>query len=269
MNTFILNSALASLSSARSTRRASLNSRALFRACALAFELAKNKWAQQVLLRSLSRARRLVQQTTWRDSKRPSSRSAESWAARRRSSRRRTTRYSTLVTQSSTNSDWGGTCASGWATLRVPDLQTVLALREVTEHVHRVSQLEAIVHLQGEQLTSNDTLVASLRDEIAVLSQRSPRPHTLDSAEAAAAQDSFGEAQQPQPQPQPQQQQQQQKTELQQQQEQQLHQEIKRLTDTLEKLRGELSASKAELEGINNKVCLIFVVLLISAQKSL
>ena len=126
-------------------------------------------------------------------------------------------------------------------------VQTVLALREVTEHVHRVAQLEAIVHLQGEQLSSNDTLVAGLRDEIAALSQRSPRPLPPDSAEAEAAaeQDSLDEAQQ-------QQQQQQQQTEL-----QQLQQEIKSLTDTVEKLKGELSASKAELEEVNNKVCLL------------
>ena len=119
--------------------------------------------------------------------------------------------------------------------------------------MHRVSQLEAIVHLQGEQLTSNDTLVASLRDEIAVLSQCSPRPNPLDSAEEAAAQDSFGDEMQSQ------QQQQQQLTQLPQSQEQQLQQEIIRLIDTVEKLRIELTASKAELEEVNNKVCVILI----------
>lgn len=113
----------------------------------------------------------------------------------------------------------------------VDALQTVLALKEVTANSHRLAELEAIVHLQGTQLESNDTLVASLRDEITALS---PLPTPRYIVGDAAAQEFLGDTPPP-----PQHQQ----------------QEIFHLTEKIKMLERELSTSRIEFEELNNKVC--------------
>lgn len=111
-------------------------------------------------------------------------------------------------------------------------VQTILALREVTESTSRVTQLEAIVHLQGEQLEANDTLIASLRDEIAALSAGQKQSEVGAEAEAAETQEAIDDTR-----------------------EQQQQELAKRSSsEIIENLKRELSSSRAELEEVNGKV---------------
>lgn len=108
-------------------------------------------------------------------------------------------------------------------------VQTILALREVTESTSRVTQLEAIVHLQGEQLEANDTLIASLRDEIAALSAGQKQSEVGAEAEAAETQEAIDDTRGQQ-------------------------QELANSSEIIENLKRELSSSRAELEEVNGKV---------------